>query len=188
MIDIIYLPWIFVVGYLHTLCVSYTTERAEKYLTIPYSPLPDILQETLPTIDIKTPDKLLFLSVSYTVSNVLWNQKYAIVNDEIVSLLCIFTIRPLFCCLTILPSCMPKQKKVSLYDDLFLSTHDLMFSGHTCFFIFMSKIINEPIGYIIGYILPISLIMSKVHYSIDVFVSMFIYNYIDLLLKCESQK
>ena len=77
---------------------------------------------------------------------------------------------------------MPKPKKVSLYDDLFLSTHDLMFSGHTCFFIFMSKIINEPIGYIIGYILPISLIMSKVHYSIDVFVSMFIYNYIDLLL------
>ena len=182
MIDIIYLPWIFVVGYLHTLCVSYTKGRAEKYLTFPYSPLPDILQETLPTIDIKTPDKLLFLSVLYTVNNVVWNHKYGIVNDEIVSLLCIFTIRPLFCCLTILPACMPKSKRVYFYDDIFLSTHDLMFSGHTCFFIFMSKIINEPIGYIIGYILPISLIMSMVHYSFDVSVSMFIYNYIDLLL------
>ena len=186
MIDIIYLPWIFVVGYLHTLCVSYTQGRAEKYLKFPYSPLPDILQEKLPTINIRTPDKLLFISVLYTVGNVVWNQKYRIVNDEIVSLLCIFSIRPLFCCLTILPSCIPKPKKVSFYDDLFLSTHDLMFSGHTCFFIFMSKIINEPIGYIIGYILPISLIMSKVHYSIDVFVSMFVYNYIDLLLKIES--
>ena len=86
MIDIIYLPWIFVVGYLHTLCVSYTRGRAEKYLKFPYSPLPDILQEKLPTIGIRTPDKLLFISVLYTISNVVWNQKYRIVNDEILSL------------------------------------------------------------------------------------------------------
>ena len=182
MIDIIYLPWILIVGYLHTLCVSYTKERAEKYLRFPYSPLPDILQEKLPTIDTRTPDKLLFISMLYTVINVVWNQKYGIVNDEIVSLLCIFSIRPLFCCLTILPSCMPKPKKVSLYGDLFLSTHDLMFSGHTCVFVFMGKIINGYTGYIIGYILPITLIMSKIHYSIDVFVSMFVYNYIDLFI------
>ena len=61
MIDSIYFPWIFVVPGLHVLCVKYTKYRAEKYLRYPYEPLPDILQETLPTIHISIPDKLLYI-------------------------------------------------------------------------------------------------------------------------------
>ena len=58
-----------------------------------------------------------------------------------------------------------------------------MFSGHTCSFLFMGKIINGNIGYILGYILPITLIMAKVHYSIDILVSIFVYNYIELSIE-----
>ena len=109
------------------------------------------------------------------------NKDYKIVNEQLFILLFTFSIRPFFCCLTILPACMPKQEdKISLYDKFFLSTHDLMFSGHTCFFIFMGKIIGGYTEYFIGYILPITLVMSKIHYSIDIFVSMFVYNYINL--------
>jgi len=71
----------------------------------------------------------------------------------------------------------------SFYSKLFLSTHDLMFSGHTCFFIFFGKIINGYIGCFIQYFLPIVLIMSRQHYSIDIMVSFFVYNYFNLLLK-----
>lgn len=182
MIDSIYFPWIFVVTGLHVLCVKYTKYRAEKYLRYPYEPLPDILQETLPTIHISIPDKLLFISFLYTFVDISLMEKYTIINEEIIPLLCMFSIRPFFCCLTILPACIPKNNVSSFYNDIFLSSHDLMFSGHTCFFIFMGKIINGSIGYIIGYILPLSLIISKVHYSIDVFVSMIMYNYINLLI------
>ena len=121
--------------------------------------------------------------IFYTIITVLWNRDFILLNNQLFILLSTFTIRPFFCCLTILPACMPKPEgERSLYDTLCLSTHDLMFSGHTCLFIFMGKIINGYTGYIIGYLLPFTLIMSKIHYSIDVFVSMFVYNYIDLFI------
>ena len=64
-------------------------------------------------------------------------------------------IRPIFNSATILPSCMTSSKtNQSIYSKLFLSTHDLIFSGHTCFFLFFGKIINGYIGIIIQYILP----------------------------------
>ena len=182
-INNLYLPWILLLIYLNKIAVNYTKTRAEKYLDNAYSPLPDIIQGNFPNLDIKIPDKLLFLTISYTIISIIWNWDFIIVNEQLFILLSTFSIRPFFCCLTILPACMPKQEENrSLYDTLCLSTHDLMFSGHTCVFVFMGKIINGYTGYIIGYILPITLIMSKLHYSIDVFVSMFVYNYIDLFI------
>ena len=182
-INNLYLPWILLLICLNRLAANYTKNQAEKYLDNAYSPLPDIIQENFPNLDIKTPDKLLFVMIFYTVITVLWNRDFILLNNQLFILLSTFSIRPFFCCLTILPACMPKQEgERSLYDTLCLSTHDLMFSGHTCLFIFMGKIINGYTGYIIGYILPFTLIMSKIHYSIDVFVSMFVYNYIDLFI------
>ena len=182
-INNLYLPWILLLICLNRLAANYTKNQAEKYLDNAYSPLPDIIQENFPNLDIKTPDKLLFVMIFYTIITVLWNRDFILLNNQLFILLSTFTIRPFFCCLTILPACMPKPEgERSLYDTLCLSTHDLMFSGHTCLFIFMGKIINGYTGYIIGYILPFTLIMSKIHYSIDVFVSMFVYNYIDLFI------
>ena len=183
MINILYLPWILFVIYSQKIIIIYTKDRAEKYLDNAYSPLPDIIQEKFPDLDIKVPDKLLFTTILSTIVFVLWNDNFIIVNEQLFVLLTALSIRSFFCCLTILPaSCIPIHKCTSLYDKLCLSTHDLMFSGHTCFFIFMGKIINGYTGYIVGYIFPITLIMSKIHYSIDVFVSMFVYNYIDLYI------
>ena len=183
MINILYLPWILFVIYSQKIIITYTKNRAEKYLDNAYSPLPDIIQEKFPDLDIKVPDKLLFTTILPTIVFVLWNDNFIIVNEQLFVLLTALSIRSFFCCLTILPaSCAPINECPSSYDKLFLSTHDLMFSGHTCFFIFMGKIINGHTGYIVGYIFPITLIMSKIHYSIDVFVSMFVYNYIDLYI------
>ena len=62
-INNLYLPWILLLIYLNRRAANYTKNQAEKYLDNAYSPLPDIIQEKLPTIDIKTPDKLLIISI-----------------------------------------------------------------------------------------------------------------------------
>jgi hypothetical protein len=69
------------------------------------------------------------------------------------------------------------NKKETYYKKLFLSTHDLMFSGHTCIFMFFGKIIGGHIGIIIGYLTPVLLVMARQHYTIDILVSMIVYNY-----------
>ena len=65
-------------------------------------------------------------------------------------------------------------------------THDLMYSGHTIVFIFLGKMIEDDYysniflyisGNIIQYIFPISLILSRQHYTIDVVVAMITYNF-----------
>ena len=179
----IYIPWILLVCYLQKLAVKYTEHKAENCLDEPYKPLPDFLHNNLPLLNIRIPDKLLLISAIYTIIDLLWYQNYLIFNKQLLLLLIVFSIRPFFCCLTILPACLPENNNENYYDKIFLSTHDLMFSGHTCSFLFMGKIINGNIGYIIGYILPITLIMAKVHYSIDILVSIFVYNYIELSIE-----
>ena len=59
-INNLYLPWILLLICLNRLAANYTKNQAEKYLDNAYSPLPDIIQENFPNLDIKTPDKLLF--------------------------------------------------------------------------------------------------------------------------------
>ena len=101
------------------------------------------------------------------------------------------SMRPIFVIMTTLPTCMMEKKRTDgeqdpheqdLYSKFFLSSHDLMFSGHTCLFMFFGNIIGGYPGYFIQYLLPISLVMSKQHYSIDVLTSFFVYNYFNLLL------
>ena len=181
---VFYVPWTAAVLILHICSVKYTTERAEKLLKEPYTPLPDIMQEILPILDIRIPDKLLFSTTLYTIIHLIWYQNMIIFNQQLLIVLIAFSIRPFFCCLTTLPASLPKLESNLIYDKYFISNHDLMFSGHTCFFLFMGNNINNTyIRFIIIYIFPLTLIMSKLHYSIDIFVSMFIYNYIDLYIK-----
>ena len=175
----LYFYWILIVISMNKFAADFNKTRAEKYLPNPYLPLPDIIQEKLPSLNVKTPDKLLFISMFYTIYIVTLNSKFNIFYEQLNILLYTLTIRPVFCCLTILPACMPEPKEErSIYDKLFLSTHDLMYSGHTCIFICMGKIIDGYIGSLIQYIFPITLVMAKIHYSIDIFVSMFVYNYL----------
>ena len=74
---------------------------------------------------------------------------------------------------------MPKQNiKMTYYAKIFLSTHDLMYSGHTCIFSFLGKIIGGYIGILVQFIFPILLVMSRQHYTIDILVSVLMYNFI----------
>ena len=73
-INNLYLPWILLLIYLNRRATNYTKNRAEKYLDNAYSPLPDIIQENFPNLDIKTPDKLLFLMIFYTIIEIFINR------------------------------------------------------------------------------------------------------------------
>ena len=84
-INNLYLPWILLLIYLNRLAVNYTKNQAEKYLDNAYSPLPDIIQENFPNLDIKTPDKLLFLMIFYTIITLLWNRDFILLNNQLFS-------------------------------------------------------------------------------------------------------
>ena len=71
---------------------------------------------------------------------------------------------------------MPKpDQNQNLYTQFFVSTHDLMFSGHSLFFIAIGSMLNNFFIQIIG---PFLLVISRQHYTIDVCVSGLIYYYI----------
>ena len=101
---------------------------------------------------------------------------------DVVTLLCCLTLRPIFICVTTFPSCVEMTDSKSMYSKLFLSTHDLMFSGHTCIFTFCGFVIGGPMGFVIKFLFPISLIAARQHYTIDVIVAMFIYRFCALML------
>ena len=173
-----YLLWTVGIIILNRLAALFAEYRAKKNIYLPYKELPDIIQENLPVLQTHIPDYLLLLSIIYYI---LCNYFLSINNNYYInlnSLLCSLSIRPIFICVTTLPSCVKiKDIKKTWYTNMFTRTHDLMFSGHTCIFIFFGKIIGGFIGYFIEFILPISLIMARQHYTIDVLTAMFIYNF-----------
>ena len=145
---------------------------AETSLTEPYKPLPDLLHDTLPSIPFYFPDIYLGLSTLY--ATIYWDPS---VNFELqiwVLMYC-FMLRSIFVLLTILPTCVPAPAPVcnqTSCSSPFHSTHDLMFSGHSLCFLFIGTITSTPLICIIG---PISLVMARQHYTIDVCVSGLVY-------------
>lgn len=168
---------------INKLASIYANKNAEKLLENPYKPLPDILHSRY-KFNIHLPDYILlslfvFLFINYVMNNTLVEISDFHKNIDI--LFIVLLLRPIFVISTILPTCMPKPKKnENLYQSLFLSTHDLMFSGHTCIFQFIGTIIGGYIGIIIKYILPFVLVISRQHYTIDVLVSIIVYGFIYL--------
>jgi hypothetical protein len=173
----IYLILIFLVILTNKLASIYAEHRASGgKLLNPYQPLPDIIQEILPKINTHIPDYLLCTLLLFCV--IFKNINYRELNALVFSLL----TRPLFIIVTTLPACMPTKKgPVSIYSSLFLSSFDLMFSGHTCVFMFIGKILENNFGIFVQLILPITLIMARQHYTIDVLCAMFVYNYFYIL-------
>jgi len=170
---LIYIFLTFSVIILNRLGGIYANKRGEKLLDQPYKKLPDIIQDYLPSISMNKPDYLLVATILYSITYID-NDLYIYYNTLLLSL----TVRPIFVCITTLPTCMPKPKSnSSLYNNFINSTHDLMFSGHTCIFSFCGKLVGGNIGFIFQYLFPISLIMSRQHYTIDVLVAITVYNY-----------
>lgn len=146
--------------------------KAELLLEKPYEPLPDIIHLNFPKIDVLIPDYLLIFDLFIIIIN------YYKLNNIEKNILCIgicTIIRAFSVFFTILPSCMPKINYDNSYKNMFLSTHDLMFSGHSLFFIGMGQMLNNNIIQIIG---PLSLVLARQHYTIDVCVSGLVYFFI----------
>lgn len=149
-------------------------KRAEKNLKNPYEPLPDIIHDNIKPIPFYYPDRFMYLLIFITIIKLpsLIKKNNIVFFEKL--LLCVglcLLLRTITINLTIFPSCIPKNrisKKLCLYDSFFLSSHDFMFSGHTIFYIFFSHILNNNLIQIIG---PLLSILSRQHYTIDVFVS-----------------
>ena len=158
---------------LNAISSVYIRIRAESLLINPYLPLPDLIHSYFPKINTLTPDYFLFLCISAAIF-----YYSSLVNVE-KNILCVgicSIIRSFSVFLTIMPTCMPKPKpNSSIYTRLFVSTHDLMFSGHSLFFIAIGNMLNNFLIQIVG---PFLLIISRQHYTIDVCVSGLIYFYI----------
>lgn len=158
---------------LNTISSVYVCKRAESLLVNPYLPLPDLIHSYFPKINTLIPDYFLFVCICVAIfyySTLLYIEK---------NILCVgicTIIRSFSVFLTIMPTCMPKPKKnKNIYTKIFLSTHDLMFSGHTLFFIAIGNMLNNFFIQIFG---PFLLVISRQHYTIDVCVSGLIYFYI----------
>ena len=163
--------------YLNVLSSIYVRKQALKLLPSPYLSLPDLLHNTFPSPPTLVPDYFLMfctlLTISYYESLLHFDHNFRCLA------LCIL-LRSFSVCLTIMPTCMPKPTiNNSIYHQLFLSTHDLMFSGHSIFFIFYGNILNNPLITFLG---PFLLVISKQHYTIDVCVSGLVYSYVSSII------
>jgi hypothetical protein len=159
---------------INKLASLYATKRS-LLLNEPYKPLPDLLHDFLPVTDIKLPDYILLLLFFFHIlSNEVNNIDYSKLINSLL-------IRPIFVISTTLPTCVPfiENEDKSYYQLLFVNYHDLMFSGHTIFFIFFSEKYNSYVKYLIKYVCPLSLISSRQHYTIDIFVSYLVYYFFE---------
>jgi len=170
---IFFLP-LFIGFCLNILASIHVRKKAELLLTNPYLPLPDLIHNNVPKIPVLIPDYFLFTCGCVTIFN--YN---SLVNIE-KNLLCVglcTIIRSFSVFLTIMPTCMPEPNDTVeyIYTKLFLSTHDLMFSGHSLFFISIGNMLNSHFIKIFG---PFLLVIARQHYTIDVCVSGLVYFFV----------
>lgn len=160
---------------------KYVKKRAEENLINPYKALPDIIHDNIKPIPFYYPDRFMYILIFLTLINIsfLINTISYIHFKKLV--LCVglcLLLRAATMHFTVFPSCVPKDrinKKLCLYDSCFLSSHDFMFSGHTILYIFFSHILNNNLIQIIG---PFLSIVSRQHYTIDVFVSFIVFYFV----------
>jgi len=176
-------------------------QNAELYLENPYTPVYDIIHNNTPRINLNIPDYLLllskisivikYLSIILLLEDDVYGKFIIKFNREIICLIYSFLLRGITTRLTIIPTCMPKPniEKKTIYDNISIIigyTHDLMYSGHTIMFIFLGKMIEENYnsniflylsGNMIQFIFPLSIILARQHYTIDVVVAMIVYNF-----------
>ena len=165
--------WVGVIVYLNHLASNFAANRAKR---IPDQPLPDILHDVCPAWDNHIPDYLLFVCIVYA----MLGGSYPSTVDWYNLLTCL-TWRPVFICLTTFPTCYAsgvEHDEGSLYGRLFLRKHDLMFSGHTCWFVFIGRLIGGVTGGMVQFLFPFSLVCARYHYTLDIIVAMMVYEFV----------
>ena len=172
----------------NSLSSYYCKYKAESIMKNPYYSLPDIIQDNIKETNINLPDYLLgFVFLLTLIKLYFYNCNIYNLYLNLYGLNLSLLLRTITISITILPSCMTIEfynSKKNIYQKLFNSSHDLIFSGHTLVFIFLSKLIIDNsnsflfyIGNIIQYLFPITLITSRQHYSIDVLIAMIVYRF-----------
>jgi hypothetical protein len=171
----IYIFPIFIIGFfLNKIASLKIRKKAELLLSNPYEPLPDIIHMSFPRINVLTPDIFLFFCIGISI---FYNETLVNIEKNLLCTGICTIIRPFSIFITILPTCMPKPnfKKSNSYTTLFLSTHDLMFSGHSLFFIAIGNMLKNSFIKFFG---PFLLIIARQHYTIDVCVSGLVYFFV----------
>jgi len=171
-----YVIWLGGIIILNSAVATFAKGRAQLLSSL-YKALPDLAHDYLPRLPVHVPDYLLLFALFSAIGF------HDIDRQSVRSLLYCLSLRPMFVCLTTLPTCMPRPdfKTKSLFSKLFLSTHDLMFSGHTIVFLFSGSLIGGNLGSFISYLLPATLVAARQHYSIDVLVAMVLWQFFQKL-------
>lgn len=172
-----YLSIFLTIIFLNIKAKNFVKKKAEETMIHPYEPLPDTIHLVSPKIPLHTGDYIMFITSIYTIF-----QYFSIgLNDWLLNVHCLMyslLLRPFFICSTIFPSCLSKPTgKMNFYDNCLVSTHDFMFSGHTCVFTFLGKCVGGIMGNLIQFFFPFIIIMARAHYTIDVLVSITVYNF-----------
>lgn len=157
-------------GIMNSIAGVYVRMRAEERLENPYTPLPDLLHDWVPKIPILIPDYFLLWCTALALYNYssLTEMEKNILTMGLCSIIRSFSV-----CFTTMPTCMPRPvTNQSVYSKLFLNTHDLMFSGHSIFFIGIGNMLNSWTVAILG---PFLLVVARQHYTVDVCVSGLVY-------------
>ena len=159
--------------YLNNISSIIVHKKAQLCLQNPYIPLPDIIHHNFFTINVLMPDYFLFMCICITIYN--YNNLINIQQNLLSISLCLI-IRAFSIGLTIMPTCMSIPKKNNnLYIKNFVSTHDLMFSVQSIFFIIIGNMLNSYFIQIYG---PFLLVLARQHYTIDVCVSGLVYYFV----------
>ena len=163
---------------LNILSAKFVKQKAELMLKYPYEALPDIIHSNFTSkISVKIPDFFIIFCIF-----ICFREKNR--EEFEINILCIgfsLIIRSFTVLFTIMPTCMEQQKNQTLYNICFSSTHDLMFSGHSIIFFGIGNMLKSYTIKILG---PLTLILSRQHYTIDIFVAslvyFFVYTHVDL--------
>ncbi len=161
---------------------------AENNMYNPYEGLPDIIQDNISETYVHLPDYLLLITIFITIIKIIiYKINLYSLYLNLYSLNLSLLLRSITISITILPSSISNNfySNNNIYEILFNNSHDLMYSGHTIVFIFLSKLILNNhnnkylyyLGKVIQYLFPITLITSKQHYSIDVLIAMIVYRF-----------
>ena len=133
--------FIWIIGFgMNTIAVQLCRRNALLYLPDPYAKLYDLGHSMLPIINLYIPDYLLAIYILISPFPFILGVPLLPLLEEMIlkhGMLLIF--RAIIAPSTVYPTCMQKQSNtMNYYESMFLSSHDLMFSGHTSLFVILS--------------------------------------------------